>query len=521
MERSAPGYGDPGPDEGAAPRRSRREMLTGGMAGAFGAIALESLVNPPEASAATAADVSTVTAGDASIVVKGTTANPTIETGTLDKISTLHPAAAAVSFNNHRGIKVAHGKYSNDVAAFGQLPSSKAPLPVTSGGTGQTTEQAAINALTGSQSAGTFLRSDGTDATLSAIKAGDLPQVTEYAPSGLPGATAPARFVGGTTSGAPVTGTFAAGDFVIDQTGAVWVCTAAGSPGTWASVGGSTGVGGGGANYGGMFGDGSDGAAVLDGSAVPPWASLSGSVYTMTFDCFCTNLTINSGITLLSYARRILCFGTLTNNGTISNDGTDASGSTGGQVGPYSSLSCGGIGGNGATGTGGFGVEYGAAAGGAGGTGGNGSAGDGGVGGATPAERRRLRFPTSLISGAIYNTDLTKLCLGSGSGGGGGGGDGTNAGGGGGEGGGMIAIWAQSVVNNGTLSAVGGSGDNGTGGDSGGGGGGGGGVIVAYTLSPWTAGTTAINGGPPGTGTGAGTNGDTGADGVAMNVIVR
>lgn len=58
-------------------------------------------------------------------------------------------------------------------------------------------------------------------------------------PIGLPGATAPTRYVGGTASGAPVTGTFAVGDFVIDDTGAVWVCTAAGTPGTWTTVGGA------------------------------------------------------------------------------------------------------------------------------------------------------------------------------------------------------------------------------------------------------------------------------------------
>jgi hypothetical protein len=51
--------------------------------------------------------------------------------------------------------------------------------------------------------------------------------------SGLTGATAPSRYVGGTTLGAPSSGTFAVGDFVIDQSGAVWICTFAGTPGTW------------------------------------------------------------------------------------------------------------------------------------------------------------------------------------------------------------------------------------------------------------------------------------------------
>jgi hypothetical protein len=57
-------------------------------------------------------------------------------------------------------------------------------------------------------------------------------------PLGLLGAPWRTRYVGGTLSGAPTTGTFAAGDFIIDQTGSVWICTVAGSPGTWARPGG-------------------------------------------------------------------------------------------------------------------------------------------------------------------------------------------------------------------------------------------------------------------------------------------
>lgn len=57
-------------------------------------------------------------------------------------------------------------------------------------------------------------------------------------PIGLTGATAATRFVGGTTSGAPASGTFAVGDFVIDQSGSAWVCTTAGTPGTWTQMGG-------------------------------------------------------------------------------------------------------------------------------------------------------------------------------------------------------------------------------------------------------------------------------------------
>lgn len=55
---------------------------------------------------------------------------------------------------------------------------------------------------------------------------------------GLPGAPAATRYVGGTTAGAPSSGTFAAGDFVVDQTGVIWICTTGGTPGTWVQAGG-------------------------------------------------------------------------------------------------------------------------------------------------------------------------------------------------------------------------------------------------------------------------------------------
>lgn len=60
--------------------------------------------------------------------------------------------------------------------------------------------------------------------------------------SGLTGATEASRYVGATTSGAPVSGTFAVGDYVITQDGSVFVCTTAGSPGTWTEVGAAAGT---------------------------------------------------------------------------------------------------------------------------------------------------------------------------------------------------------------------------------------------------------------------------------------
>ena len=56
---------------------------------------------------------------------------------------------------------------------------------------------------------------------------------TDFNATGLTGATAATRYVGGTTNGAPTSGTFAVGDFIVDQTATIWVCTTAGTPGTW------------------------------------------------------------------------------------------------------------------------------------------------------------------------------------------------------------------------------------------------------------------------------------------------
>ena len=72
-----------------------------------------------------------------------------------------------------------------------------------------------------------------------------VPLALERAPgfqaTGLTGSTASSRYVGATTSGAPASGIYVAGDFTIDQSGSVWICTAAGSPGTWAKAGSSPG----------------------------------------------------------------------------------------------------------------------------------------------------------------------------------------------------------------------------------------------------------------------------------------
>jgi len=81
----------------------------------------------------------------------------------------------------------AAGVSSFNTSLTGLTPSSNTTGAVTlagtlglvSGGTGQSTQAAAITALTGTQTSGTYLRSDGTNAALAAIQAGDVPTLNQ------------------------------------------------------------------------------------------------------------------------------------------------------------------------------------------------------------------------------------------------------------------------------------------------------------------------------------------------------
>ena len=82
----------------------------------------------------------------------------------------------------------------------------------------------------------------GTTTTQGMVGTGFEYRATDFRCDGLTGATNSSRYAGAHSSGAPVTGTFSLGDFIVDQTGNMWVCTTAGSPGTWAPVGGGQGI---------------------------------------------------------------------------------------------------------------------------------------------------------------------------------------------------------------------------------------------------------------------------------------
>jgi parallel beta-helix repeat protein len=273
----------------------------------------------------------------------------------------------------------------------------------------------------------------------------------------------------------------------------------------------------------GVFGDGSDGAAVLDGTAAVQWATLAGNVYTMTRDALCTSLTINNGITVRCSSFRIFATTAVTNNGTVDANGNDATGSAATPATTQSALGGGQLGGAGGTAAGaqgnagGFGV-------GRGGTGGNGS---GGAGAAQQTPKSSvnwmLRNAQACLTGSVGFAASTFVISG-GSGGSGGGGDGTNKGGAGGSGGALVIIFARTFTNGSgaLLTAHGGNGFAPTIGNVGGGGGGGGGAIFIFTVNPVNnSGSTNVGGGIGANGFGSGTAGAAGAAGTVLIVQLQ
>lgn len=101
-------------------------------------------------------------------------------------------------------------------------------LPIANGGTSATSAGAALTALGA--------------APLASPTFSGITTAPEFSASGLTGATAASRYVGATASGAPASGTFALGDFIVTQNGRVFVCTTAGTPGSWTDVGTGTGL---------------------------------------------------------------------------------------------------------------------------------------------------------------------------------------------------------------------------------------------------------------------------------------
>ena len=98
------------------------------------------------------------------------------------------------------------------------------------------TRTGAVTATTGDYTAAQVTNAADKSSSSQQSFTGEL-AAPDLKPTGLTGATSASRYVGATASAAPTTGTFVVGDFVIGRNGSVWVCTTAGSPGTWTNVG--------------------------------------------------------------------------------------------------------------------------------------------------------------------------------------------------------------------------------------------------------------------------------------------
>jgi hypothetical protein len=237
----------------------------------------------------------------------------------------------------------------------------------------------------------------------------------------------------------------------------------------------------------GVYGDGSDGYVVFDGTTTVLGLVPSVSVYTMTRDIQCAGIVVATGVQVVGAGFTVRCNGTTTLAGTgnINNNGNAGTlGGAGGAAVAAAALGGGTAGGagsatNGANGAAGPSSAIGGS-GGAGGAGGTGTAGAAATATAPAAARGSFRTLDVANNNGILTGGNTQVILSGGAGGGGGGGDGTNSGGGGGSGAGVLVVCSKTIVGTGSITCTGGAGGAGaaTGNTGGGGGGGGGGLYV-------------------------------------------
>jgi len=128
-------------------------------------------------------------------------------------------------------------------------------------------------------------------ATVTTLTASGEVKGTDMTATGLPGATSGGRYVGGTASGAPTSGTFAAGDFIVDRTGQIWICVTAGTPGTWVP------------QIGSMVGHGTGPSSTTNFTGHAPAFAISvavvaGCTYKIDGRILGTQVTANGGIVL-------------------------------------------------------------------------------------------------------------------------------------------------------------------------------------------------------------------------------
>jgi len=264
----------------------------------------------------------------------------------------------------------------------------------------------------------------------------------------------------------------------------------------------------------GYFGDGSDGNVTISANT------------DLTRDMNYANLTINSTFTLNTKGYRVFVNGTLTNNGTIANNGGNGSGVTGGTAGAEGTL----LGGT-------AGATYGGGTGAGGGGGGGGicwiAARDVSVQGTIEAKGgngANASVPGAGNANGAAGAAIALSLIQSGSGAAGGNCNGQSGGAGGVISANSKASPRSSFILNmmidGITELAGGAGGGSGGGSvsnasAGGGGGGQGGVIVFIYRYLTTSGTLTVTGGTGGTGAGTGgLSGGNGSSGLSISLQV-
>lgn len=299
-----------------------------------------------------------------------------------------------------------------------------------------------------------------------------------------------------------------------------------------------------------------DGAVVFDGVSTVLGIVPVAGVYTLPRDIFCSSIQVDAGAEVKAAGYRIFCSGTITNNGSITDNGASASGSTGGASRPAgffpatpngtggasaangsaggASAGCPVIGGA-ATTTTNLGGAVGAA-----GSNGNVLFRGGGGGGAATLRTGGSGGNITVWGAANGGPTLDNLMRGAGdlantgnrytagSGGGAGGGPVAGTSGASGAPGGYLFVVARTITGSGAFQVRGGNGGNTVGSGGGGGAGAGGGLVVLVygtasgSWAPAATGTasSAVAGGIGGSGSAGGGNGGNGATGWAQRMNI-
>jgi hypothetical protein len=126
----------------------------------------------------------TIQAGDVPTLNQNTTGTAANITGTLDQVPS---PTANWSNNSHKITSLANGSGAQDAAAFGQLPSSGSPLPLSQGGTGlsESSDAALLAALSAAPLASPALTGVPSAPTASALTNSTQVATTAYADSAV------------------------------------------------------------------------------------------------------------------------------------------------------------------------------------------------------------------------------------------------------------------------------------------------------------------------------------------------